>query len=81
MFAPLDGPTDAPEGIDLVATGGSVSLPANGSVAPVASRPLAAERALRGCSRSDFDVVHVHEPFAPGLPYGLLVARATSPRW
>jgi phosphatidyl-myo-inositol alpha-mannosyltransferase len=79
VFAPLDDSTDAPEGIDLIATGGSVSVPANGSVAPVAISPLAAERALRRLQSIGFDVVHVHEPFAPGLPYGLLVARHLPP--
>lgn len=79
VFAPLDGTTGAPEGIDLVSTGGSVSLPANGSVAPVAISPVGAARALRTLQAIGFDVVHVHEPFAPGLPYGLLVARHVPP--
>jgi phosphatidylinositol alpha-mannosyltransferase len=79
VFAPLDGARGAPEGIDLVATGHSVSLPANGSVAPVAISPLGAARALRTLQSIGFDVVHVHEPFAPGLPYGLLVARHVPP--
>jgi phosphatidyl-myo-inositol alpha-mannosyltransferase len=79
VFAPLDGTTGAPEGIDLVSTGGSVSLPANGSVAPVAISPVGTGRALRTLQSIRFDVVHVHEPFAPGLPYGLLVARHVPP--
>ena len=79
VFAPLDGATGVPEGIDLVSTGGSVSLPANGSVAPVAISPVGTGRALRILQSMGFDVVHVHEPFAPGLPYGLLVARHVPP--
>ena len=42
VFAPLDDPADAPNrldvGVELVSTGRSVSLPANGSEAPVTSR-------------------------------------------
>jgi phosphatidyl-myo-inositol alpha-mannosyltransferase len=79
VFAPLDGTAGAPEGIDLVSTGRSVSLPANGSVAPVAISPVGVGRALRTLQSIGFDVVHVHEPFAPGLPYGLLVARHVPP--
>ena len=75
VFAPLDDPGDAPGDIDLVVTGHSVSLPANGSVAPVSVSPRAAQRALRQLRAGHFDVVHVHEPFSPGLPYGLLVGR------
>ena len=79
VFAPLDDPGDAPSGINLVVTGHSVSLPANGSVAPVSVSPLAVRRALGALRTGHFDVVHVHEPFSPGLPYGLLVARGMPP--
>ena len=79
VFAPLDDPGDAPSGIDLVVTGHSVSLPANGSVAPVSVSPGAVRRALRALRIGQFDVVHVHEPFSPGLPYGLLVAKDIPP--
>ena len=73
VFAPLDRVADAPDGIDLVATGHSTALPANGSVAPVTVSVPAVVRARRTLVSGGFDVVHVHEPFAPGLPYGLLV--------
>jgi len=79
VFAPLDDPGDAPSGINLVVTGHSVSLPANGSVAPVSVSPLAVRRALGALRTGHFDVVHVHEPFSPGLPYGLLVAKDMPP--
>jgi phosphatidylinositol alpha-mannosyltransferase len=79
VFAPLDDSADAPSGINLVVSGHSVSLPANGSVAPVSVSPLAVGRALRALRAGHFDVVHVHEPFSPGLPYGLLVAKDMPP--
>ncbi|MGD0392637.1 MAG: glycosyltransferase family 4 protein [Acidimicrobiales bacterium] len=79
VFAPLDDAKDAPTGVDLVATGRSVSLPANGSVAPVSLSVRSAARALHALTSMSFDVVHVHEPFTPGLPYGLLVGRGVPP--
>jgi phosphatidylinositol alpha-mannosyltransferase len=79
VFAPLDSACSAPEGVDLVATGHSVSLPANGSFAPVTLSVRAVARSLGSLRSTGFDVVHVHEPFAPGLPYGLLVGRRLPP--
>ena len=68
-----------PDGVDLVPTGQLASLPANGSVAPV-TLSLRAVSARPGRRDGRFDVVHVHEPFTPGLPYGLLVgAEAAAP--
>ncbi len=79
VFAPLDDAADAPSGIDLVPTGHAVSVRANGSVAPVTVSPRAVRRALRALRSLDADVVHVHEPFAPGLPYGVLAASRMPP--
>ena len=79
VFAPLDDPGDAPDDIDLVVTGHSVPLPSNGSRAPVSVSPRAAMRAVGALRLGHFDVVHVHEPFSPGLPYGLLVFRDIPP--
>jgi len=79
VFAPLDDPRDAPGGIELVPTGRSTPLPANGSVAPVSLSVRAAARSLATLESAGFDVVHVHEPFTPGLPYGLLVGRHVPP--
>jgi len=62
-----------------VTTGRSVSLPANGSIAPVNVSPRAVLRARRAVATGGFDVVHVHEPFTPGLPYGLLLGRGIPP--
>ena len=52
VFAPVDDPADRPEGIDVVVTGHSVSLPANGSVAPVSLSVGAAARPCAPWSRS-----------------------------
>lgn len=79
VFAPTDGPVEVPDGVTLVATGHSTSLRANGSVAPVSVSPAAARRALAELRAGRPDVVHIHEPFAPGLPYALLAARDTPP--
>ena len=79
VFAPTDGPVVPPDGVDLVSSGHSTSLRANGSVAPVSVSPLAARRALADLRAFGPDVVHVHEPFAPGLNYALLVGRALPP--
>jgi phosphatidyl-myo-inositol alpha-mannosyltransferase len=79
VFAPLDDPADAPANVNVVGAGRSVSLPANGSVAPVSLSIRSAARALRTLRSMSFDVVHIHEPFTPGLPYGLLVGRDVPP--
>jgi phosphatidylinositol alpha-mannosyltransferase len=79
VFAPLDAVSHAPSDIDLVVTGRSVSLPANGSVAPVTLSMRAVRYARRMLVSGDFDVVHVHEPFTPGVPYGLLLGRGIPP--
>ncbi len=79
VFAPLDAPADAPAGIALVPTGHAVSVRANGSVAPVTVSPAAVRRAVRAVRSLGADVVHLHEPFAPGLPYGVLAAGRIPP--
>lgn len=79
VFAPLDAVSHAPSDINLVVTGRSVSLPANGSVAPVTLSVRAVRYARRMLASGDFDVVHVHEPFTPGVPYGLLLGQGIPP--
>ncbi|HVC14839.1 MAG TPA: glycosyltransferase family 4 protein [Acidimicrobiales bacterium] len=54
--------------------GRSVGLSANGSVAPVSISPLAARRAVDAVREWGADVVHLHEPLAPALGYGFLLA-------
>jgi len=79
VFAPIDDHVDLPEGVDLVVTGRSVPLPSNGSRAPVSLSPRAAYRSVRSLRAGRFDVVHVHEPFSPGLPYALLLVGGLPP--
>jgi phosphatidylinositol alpha-mannosyltransferase len=67
----VDGPLVA-EGVVHVARGKVLSLPANGSRAPVTLSWSAAQAfASRAASMRD-GVVHVHEPFAPLAAYALL---------
>ena len=79
LFAPLDDPADAPDGVDLEPAGRSIGVRANGSVAPVSLSVPAARRSLQAVRAAEPDVVHVHEPFAPGLTYGLLARRPRQP--
>jgi len=79
VFAPVDRTAEVPDGVELVSTGHSTSLRGNGSVAPVSVSPRAIRRALADLRAWGPDVVHVHEPFAPGLTYGLLAARGLPP--
>ncbi len=76
VLAPVDDGTEVPAlgAAGLVRLGGSVALPANGSVAPVALGPRAALRAVRAVRDGAFDVLHLHEPLAPGPGYACLVA-------
>jgi phosphatidylinositol alpha-mannosyltransferase len=59
----------------VVGVGRSVPVPANGSRAPLALHPAALIRAAETVRHGSFDVLHLHEPLAPGPGYaGLLVA-------
>jgi phosphatidylinositol alpha-mannosyltransferase len=69
ILAPLDAPSRNEHVIGL---GRSLPVRANGSVAPVALGPTASLRALRAVREGHFDVVHLHEPLAPGASYALL---------
>ncbi|MGH9030251.1 MAG: glycosyltransferase family 4 protein, partial [Acidimicrobiales bacterium] len=59
---------------EFVSLGRSVPVPANGSVAPVALNPLSMFRAVRALRECDADVLHLHEPLAPGPGYACLLA-------
>ena len=63
VLAPCDGP---PPDAGVTPLGNSVPLAGNGSVAPLAPDPACILRTVRALRDEAFDVVHLHEPFAPG---------------
>jgi phosphatidylinositol alpha-mannosyltransferase len=63
VLGPSDGPP--PEAF-VTPLGNSIPTAANGSVAPLAPDPSAALRTIRALRDERFDVLHVHEPLAPG---------------
>jgi phosphatidylinositol alpha-mannosyltransferase len=64
VLAPCDGPPPHP---GVTPLGTSLPMAANGSVAPVAPSPAAQLRTIRALRDEDFDVLHLHEPLAPGV--------------
>jgi phosphatidyl-myo-inositol alpha-mannosyltransferase len=63
VLGPCDGPPPEPFVTPL---GDSLPTAANGSIAPLAPDPSAALRTVRALRDEAFDVVHIHEPLAPG---------------
>ncbi len=63
VLGPCDGPPPEPFVTPL---GDCLPTSANGSIAPLAPDPSAAMRTLRVLADEPFDVVHIHEPLAPG---------------
>jgi phosphatidyl-myo-inositol alpha-mannosyltransferase len=58
-----------------ISLGRSVPVPANGSLACIVLAPSAIGRLQRTLERESFDVLHVHDPFAPVLsPLALAIA-------
>lgn len=73
VLAPADGvPPDA----GVTPLGASVPTAANGSIAPVAPDPSAQLRTMRAILDEDFDVLHLHEPLAPGPTMTALLLNA-----
>ena len=63
VLGPCDGP---PPDAGVTPLGRSVPTAANGSVAPLAPDPSAQLRTIRALGDEDFEVLHLHEPLAPG---------------
>ncbi len=63
VLAPCDGP---PPDTSVTPLGNSIPTAVNGSVAPLAPDPSAALRTMRALRDEEFDVLHLHEPLAPG---------------
>src|SRR2546423_13225703 len=71
VLGPCDGP---PPEAGVISVGPSVSLAANGSVAPLAPDPQAIRRTLEGLAAARPDVLHLHEPLVPGPALAALLA-------
>ncbi len=65
VLGPCDGPPPEPFVTPL---GDSLPTSANGSIAPLAPDPAASLRTFRALRDEEFDVLHIHEPLAPGPP-------------
>lgn len=72
VLAPCDGP---PPDSCVTPLGASVPTASNGSVAPLAPDPAAQLRTIRALRDEAFDVLHVHEPCAPGPTMTTLLFR------
>lgn len=72
VLAPCDGP---PPDAGVTPLGLSLPTAANGSVAPVAPDPSAQLRTIRAMRDEAFDVIHLHEPLAPGPTTTALLLR------
>lgn len=68
VIAPRAGTSPRPPEDDVSLVGRAVSVPANGSIAPLSFGPLAAAGVRRVLRAFDPDVVHLHEPLIPSLP-------------
>jgi phosphatidylinositol alpha-mannosyltransferase len=73
VLAPCDGPP--PEAF-VTPLGASVPTASNGSVAPLAPDPAAQLRTIRALRDEAFDVIHLHEPLAPGPTMTTLLFRS-----
>lgn len=63
VLGPCDGP---PPEAGVTPLGNSLPTAANGSVAPIAPDASAVLRTIRALRDEQFEVLHLHEPFAPG---------------
>jgi phosphatidylinositol alpha-mannosyltransferase len=63
VLGPCDGP---PPDAGVTPLGDSLPTAANGSMAPIAPDVSCALRTIRALRDEDFDVLHLHEPLAPG---------------
>jgi len=70
VLGPCDGP---PPATFVTPLGNSLPTSANGSIAPLAPDPSASLRTIRALLDEQFDVIHLHEPYAPGPTMTALV--------
>src|SRR5437773_10562400 len=74
----IHGPASAPLTDGEVALGGSRRVTVGGTESGLGLNPFAARRVARIFDRSTFDIVHVHEPLTPIVPWFVL-RRARAP--
>lgn len=72
LFAPA-GESVTVDGVAVRQIGQRITLPANGSRAPLTLSPRAALRVHREIDSAGIELVHFHEPFAPLLGYAELL--------
>ncbi len=77
MLHPREGRHERPPEY-VIPIGRSVIAPANGSLSNIIITPQSMRRMSRAFERERFDVVHVHEPFAP-IVSAYAVATAAAP--
>jgi len=70
VLGPCDGPPPDPSVIDV---GPSSMWPSNGSIAPISAGPTVAQRTRQALRDFDPDVVHLHEPVAPGPNHAVVL--------
>ncbi len=75
VLGPCDGP---PPEVGVIPLGNSIPTAANGSMAPIAPDPSCALRTIAVLRDEHFDVLHLHEPLAPG-PTLTSLALASAP--
>ncbi|HEX9995420.1 MAG TPA: glycosyltransferase family 4 protein [Acidimicrobiales bacterium] len=73
VLAPCDGP---PPDAGVTPLGKSIPTAANGSVAPIAPDPACALRTIRALRDEEFEVLHLHEPLAPGPTMTTLIFKS-----
>lgn len=73
VLGPCDGP---PPDAGVTPLGDSLPTAANGSVAPIAPDASAQLRMIRALRDERFDVVHIHEPIAPGVSQTALLFKS-----
>ena len=64
VLAPCDGP---PPESGITTLGASLPTAANGSIAPIAPDIPAQVRLIKALWNEEFDLLHLHEPLAPGV--------------
>ena len=72
VLGPCDGPPPDP---NVTPLGNSLPATSNGSIAPVAPDPSCQLRTIRAMRDESFDVIHLHEPLAPGPTMTALLVR------